>query len=203
MSSFRKRLSRFYYDGEEYVLNARSSSVPGFPKLLRILDSEVVTGSIMALLMVDLLLTFIEITVDLIVTHSKNSHRIHNSASYRAFEISCWAISITIISIFAIEIFLRMIGLGFRRWSRKVMNWVDFFVVYVSLILLAIFNRARSDASQRLAGFLILFRIWRIFRVLGTSAAATTRHTESEIHRLKQENEKLRRELQRYKIMAV
>jgi Ion transport protein len=80
-------------------------------------------------------------------------------------ETAMFALTITILSIFMIELTISMIALTPQIFFRQFFFLLDFVIITVSLILEVIFHVFHDDLYQSLAGVLVVFRLWRFVRI--------------------------------------
>ena len=160
-------------------------------RVQKFLDSSVVHKTIFALLCLDLVIMFIETLVDFLPPETRHS------PACVIFEQVAWTLTICIISIFAVEIALRIIVRP--AWLKRPLHLFDLLIVVGSLVILSVFNvyDAHHLHSSKAAGLLLLARSWRILRVVETSINLTSKGMEKRIHELMEENARLRKELNR------
>lgn len=116
------------------------------------------------------------------------------ATAHTAHEV-LFAVSVLILSIFAVELSLLIAALG-SSFFRQPFYLLDAFVVSMSLVLELMLRRL-ADQIHELAGFLALARAWRFLRIGHGLATSVHEVDHGEIHALEHEVEKLRAELAR------
>lgn len=103
--------------------------------------------------------------------------------------------SLAIVSIFVVEIFLKVYAFGFSYfWSSNphgYLHLADAVIIIISF-LLEIFLKG---AEQELGSLLIIFRLWRVIKLTGTVAIETAEHQQEQLERLKDEIKDLKQQL--------
>jgi hypothetical protein len=82
-----------------------------------------------------------------------------------AMETLLFATTVTILSIFMIELNVSMIALGPGVFFRQFFFALDYVIITVSITLDVAFYVLQEDIYQSLAGVLVLVRIWRFVRI--------------------------------------
>lgn len=93
-----------------------------------------------------------------------------------------WA-TISILSVFMLELIVLMIVLGFHHFTRHHLYVLDLIIVGLSLILEITFELIDEDNIASLVGLLIIGRIWRFVRI-GHGLFATT--LEVSLHKVEE-----------------
>jgi hypothetical protein len=93
---------------------------------------------------------------------SCNEHRYH---VVHSAELAMFWTTVTILSIFMIEILLEMWAISPSVFFRQCFYTIDFIVIAVSLALEIMFHYISRVLAQELAGFVVFFRLWRFVRV--------------------------------------
>jgi hypothetical protein len=75
------------------------------------------------------------------------------------------AISISILTVFLVELSVLMIAIGVRHFFHKFYYVLDLFVISFSLILEILFVLTNNNQAADLAGLLIIARLWRFVRI--------------------------------------
>lgn len=105
-------------------------------------------------------------------------HKVH------ATEEAFFAISITILSIFMVDLLLQMTVLTPSIFFRNAMFVLDFIVISVSIALEVTFYVLEEEAVASLVGLLILARLWRFVRISHGLFEVTTEYEEIKYHHL-------------------
>lgn len=85
--------------------------------------------------------------------------RVHTAESW------LFGLTITILTIFAVELNIEMVVVGPFVYFRQAFFLADYLVVMVSLGLELLFHILSDDAVQSLIGLLIVGRVWRFVRI--------------------------------------
>jgi hypothetical protein len=85
--------------------------------------------------------------------------RVHNA------ETALFALTITILSVFMIELNVEMIALRPTIFFRQFSYLLDYIIISVSLALEILFHSLSDDKIQSLVGLLVFVRIWRFVRI--------------------------------------
>ena len=80
-------------------------------------------------------------------------------------ETALVSFTLTILTVFLIELTLTMLALGPRIFFRQVFYALDYFIVTVSLVLEITFYMLGDEVLTSLIGLVILGRIWRFVRI--------------------------------------
>ncbi|KAJ3053572.1 hypothetical protein HK097_003949 [Rhizophlyctis rosea] len=123
-----------------------------------------------------------------------------NSCESNHFEEEWWHntlahISTAILCLFNIEIALHLIAFGPRYFTHSLLHLFDAIVVITSLAL----DLALRGKEQEVAGLLIVLRSWRLVRVVDGVAMTLEDQYRGKLRRLKEENKRLREELEKLK----
>lgn len=89
----------------------------------------------------------------------------HKWATIHTVEEVLFALTLTILSLFMIELTLSMIALTPQIFFRQFFFLLDFVIVSISLSLEIFFHFKKDDLYQTLVGILVLIRIWRFIRI--------------------------------------
>ncbi|KAG7339635.1 hypothetical protein IV203_025322 [Nitzschia inconspicua] len=95
-----------------------------------------------------------------------------------------FAVTMTILSSFMLELNIEMIALGPKVFFRQVFFFMDYFVIAISLALEAFFHSINKDNLQSLVGLLVLIRIWRFIRIGHGIVAVTAEMSDSKYEAL-------------------
>ena len=101
-----------------------------------------------------------------------------------------FAITISILSIFLLELFLLILCLG-KRFFRHFFYVLDLVVVSVSFALEITFYTSQSDVLSALSGILVLARLWRFVRVGHGIVEATVELAQHRFDTVLEYNEQL------------
>nr|CDS33914.2 voltage gated hydrogen channel 1 [Hymenolepis microstoma] len=122
------------------------------------------------------------------------------------FSIEC--ISLSIVSFFLIEIFLKLCVFGIKLYTHSLIETIDALVICISfgidvyIIVTAKHFSSESAVSSSVsstetvnslpeaAGFLVLFRLWRIVRIANAILISVSASQEAKINELKAERDK-------------
>jgi hypothetical protein len=80
-------------------------------------------------------------------------------------ETVLFSLTITILSVFLVELHLEMIALGPTVFFRQFFYTLDYIIVAVSITLELFFRFSDEEAVQSLVGLLVFFRVWRFVRI--------------------------------------
>ncbi len=131
-----------------------------FQRLLAdVLEGHQAQVIVIFLLLVDVVITGIEIIVE---QHSSSGHHSH---ALHVFHKVLFYMTVSILSIFVIEITLKIVAFGWRFFT-KLLFVFDLIVVVTSLVLEIIFGIRESVV----VGMLLMLRLWRVIRVAYTLA---------------------------------
>lgn len=89
----------------------------------------------------------------------------HKWTTIHTVETVLFALTLTILSVFMIELTASMIALRPQIFFRQFFFLLDFVIVSVSLILEIYFHFYGDDLYQSAVGILVLIRIWRFIRI--------------------------------------
>lgn len=89
----------------------------------------------------------------------------HKWEAVHTTEEVLFAMTITILSLFMLELTISMIALTPQIFFRQFFFLLDFFIISVSLALELTFHFFNEDIYQSLAGVLVFIRIWRFVRI--------------------------------------
>ncbi|KAF9096121.1 hypothetical protein BGX29_003181 [Mortierella sp. GBA35] len=160
------------------------------------IESKAAHITILALTLCDIILVMLQIGASLLhLDETEHEHWILELFGH---------LSLAIISVFMIEILLKLFAFGPRYFWRGTPHWilhlVDAFIILISF-LLEIFLKG---AEQELSGLLIVFRLWRVIKLTGTVAIEVSEHDqahvallETRVHELEQELEECHIKIQR------
>eukprot|EP00877_Chromochloris_zofingiensis_P010874 jgi/Chrzof1/603/Cz01g22030.t1 len=96
----------------------------------------------------------------------------------RVLDAIAW-ISVSILMVFILE-FIALVSLFGRAWLHIWVHWLDISVVVVSFIMELVL---RSSALKEVVALLVVFRLWRLIRIV---------HATEEILHLEHENKSAR-----------
>lgn len=120
-------------------------------------------------------------------------------------------ISIIILGIFLIELSLQIFAFGVKEWFQNCLHVFDLIVTLLTFIMEIAFHN--NSKVESVVSLLIVFRLWRLVRVIHiTTEAVELKHETEQIehqhkdeellkryNQLQQENEQLKDELNKYK----
>ena len=89
----------------------------------------------------------------------------HKWARVHTAEMALFAMTLTILSVFMIELNVEMIALRPAVFFRQFFFLLDYFIISVSLALEILFHSLSDDSIQSLVGLLVFVRIWRFVRI--------------------------------------
>lgn len=120
----------------------------------------------------------------------------HKWNTVHTIELVLFAMTITILSTFFIEIHLEMIAIGPSVFFRQMFYLFDYIIILVSLALELLFHFDTGDLGlTSLSGLIIFARIWRFVRIGHGIIEVTTEITHSKYDALTEYAEKLEAEL--------
>lgn len=118
--------------------------------------------------------------------------QLHESSALEKGDTALWAISVSLLSIFVIELFLSGVAFGFYRHFKKPIYLIDAIIVSVSLILEVYFRYGNSGANLHNApSTIIILRMWKIVRAVHAIAHSIEMKNQSVINRLKTTRDQL------------
>jgi hypothetical protein len=136
--------------------------------------------------------------------HNNNSNHAGPNSTYSAgcdeeryhgvhlTEMTFFYMTITILSIFMIELTISMIALTPAIFFRQFFFALDFIIISVSLILEITFHVLGDDLYQSLSGLLVIIRIWRFIRIGHGIVELTNEAAHKEDHHLMEYTKELR-----------
>ena len=104
-------------------------------------------------------------------------------------------VSVTILGIFLIELSLQMYAFGIKEWASECLHVFDFVIVSTTFILELVMHG--NEAVESMIGLLIVFRLWRLVRVIHVTTEALDLQHETEVDELKEKIEHLQEELRK------
>jgi hypothetical protein len=107
-------------------------------------------------------------------------------------ELTFFYMTITILSIFMVELTISMIALTPAIFFRQFFFALDFIIISVSLILEITFHVLGDDLYQSLSGLLVVIRIWRFIRIGHGIVELTNEAAHKEDHHLMEYTKELR-----------
>ncbi|KAL9987411.1 hypothetical protein ACROYT_G001712 [Oculina patagonica] len=156
-------------------------------QLCEILHSRKAQYTIIALVVLDMIIVVAELLLDLkaIEVHHDNPapHVLHY-------------ISIGILSIFMIELFLKIYAMGLTFFKHK-MEVFDGIVVVVSFSLDVAFS-GKEGAIDGIS-LIVLLRLWRVTRIVNGIVLSVKMQAERKIQVLEKENSELKEEIEQLK----
>ncbi|KAL3913637.1 MAG: hypothetical protein SGARI_000557 [Bacillariaceae sp.] len=93
---------------------------------------------------------------------SCDGHKWH--AVHTAEEVMFW-FTITILAIFFVELNVELWALGPGIFFRQAFFAVDYLVITISIVLEMTFHFHAKQFAEELAGFIVIFRLWRFVRI--------------------------------------
>jgi hypothetical protein len=124
----------------------------------------------------------------------------HKWHTVHTIETVLFALTISILSLFFLELTASMIALKPQIFFRQFFFALDFFIISVSLFLELFFHFLEDDLYQSLAGLLVLIRIWRFIRIGHGIVEVTNEYAHKEYMGLWSYTEELEKILQEKKI---
>lgn len=156
-------------------------------KLTHVLNTNKFQIVIICLVILDCLLVITELLIDLRVLEFHGSSPVPKVLHY---------ISISIVSLFLIEIALKMYCLR-QEFFKSKMEVFDALIVIVAFALNIAF--ANKDGLQSSVGLIIVLRLWRITRILNGIILSVKRQAERRLARERRVREALEQELAKYR----
>jgi len=160
-------------------------------QLCELLHSHKAQYAIIALVVIDMIIVIAELLLDLraIEVHHDNPapHVLHY-------------ISIAILSIFMIELFLKIYAMGFTFFKHK-MEVFDGIVVIVSFSLDVAFSGEEGAVDG--ISLIVLLRLWRVTRIVNGIVLSVKMQAERKIQVLEKENTELKEEIEQLKTKCV
>jgi hypothetical protein len=120
--------------------------------------------------------------------------RVHNA------ETALFAMTLTILSVFMIELNAEMIALRPAIFFRQFFFLLDYVIISVSLTLEIIFHSLSDDSIQSFVGLLVFVRIWRFVRIGHGIVEITHEVAHKDHEKLVTYTEQLEELLQQHKI---
>ncbi len=157
-------------------------------KIAEVLESPRILYVLIGLLILEMSVTFVELILSMVYEHHK-PHALHT------VEHVFWGLSLTITTIFCIEILLRV--LLNKRYLLYPLNAFDAFVAYTSLVLYIIFP---TFQAQSLAGFMITLRGWKLIKMGMSITQAMHLRQEHKVAALEKENQGLKQQVMELKM---
>ncbi len=151
-----------------------------------LLEKPLTRHIILALIFLDLTIVFTEIILDL--AFSKNS----SQEPLKTILCVFWAISLTIIVLFVIEILLHVVAYCFFGYFKSKVHVLDAIIVLVSLTLMSVFTYSKQETISELVGLLVLLRTWKVVRLMVASTVVMEMDKERAIQALRLEIAALR-----------
>ncbi len=183
----------YYYPARSFLVNQTrqskiSSEMVSRKRLAQLLQDKRTHQVILCLVFLDLTITFTEIILEFIIASNPNS-------TIDTALVVLWALSLSIISLFAIENILA-IYVHRTEFFKSKLHVLDLFVVFTSLVLMLVFNHNNKSINlEELVGLLVALRSWRIVRVMMATAVATNEENQKRIHMLQDEILQLKQQL--------
>eukprot|EP00762_Andalucia_godoyi_P001372 ANDGO_04819.mRNA.1 Voltage-gated hydrogen channel 1 len=137
-------------------------------RAVRFIESSTVQMIVIILILTDLALVITEVLMD--------TGTIHDEADVREGLLIG---SLTILSLFLLELFVLMFGLGVQ-FFKHVGYVIDLVVVATSLVVDIAFH-----SITELVGIIIILRLWRVVRILHALAVAIDARAEARVLRLR------------------
>eukprot|EP01084_Bolivina_argentea_P103077 184659_1 len=104
-------------------------------------------------------------------------------------------VSISILGVFLIELSLQMYAFGIKEWASECLHVFDFIIVSTTFILEIVMHG--NERVESMVGLLIVFRLWRLVRVIHVTTEALDLQHESELHELKEKCKHLQQQLEK------
>ena len=101
--------------------------------------------------------------------------------------------SVGILGTFLIELMLQMYAFGVKQWCSQCLHTFDFIIVFIAFTLELVF--IGNPAIESIVGLLIVFRLWRLVRVIHVTTEALDLSNELKHHQLQQTIQKLEKKL--------
>ena len=106
--------------------------------------------------------------------------------------------SIVILTVFFIELCAQVFAFGASKWFHSWMHIFDFCVVLITLIAEIVVHLWLHNELSSLVGLSIIFRFWRVIRVVHVTTEALDLPHETEIHKLEHRIKELEEQLKKY-----
>ncbi|KAJ1966635.1 hypothetical protein IWQ62_002341, partial [Dispira parvispora] len=170
-------------------LLGRSSSEPpgGLQHAVRqALESPQAHLSILVLVLVDLVITLVDIGLRI--------YGLDKNAALHPWSVLLNWLSLTILLVFALELFLELLVFGWSYFLLGRDGWLHSFdavIVWLSVII----ELALHGKERQLAHLLIIFRLWRVVRLVDSVALSVKLSADITIHSLHEEIDRLQRDM--------
>jgi hypothetical protein len=124
----------------------------------------------------------------------------HKWSRVHTAETALFAMTITILSIFMIELNVEMIALRPAIFFRQFFFLLDYVIISVSLTLEIMFHTLSEDKIQSVVGLLVFVRIWRFVRIGHGIVEITNEMAHADHEKLVSYTEQLEELLQQHQI---
>ncbi|ORY02636.1 hypothetical protein K493DRAFT_297843 [Basidiobolus meristosporus CBS 931.73] len=128
----------------------------------RLTTTEIAAVDTLSSFTVDLEIT---ILIELVLSLYESEGILRNRHVLNVGKQTLFAIGISILSMFMLEIVLKLLFMGIRHFL-NFWQMLDLIVVSASFILEIYFHTIRSTSNRAASGVIILFRFWKILRVI-------------------------------------
>jgi cell division protein FtsB len=164
---------------------------PGLPQfrydLVEVMESKGFQSTILALIVLDMALVITEIALDSTRYCNEEGHlEFPNEHYHEVVEVFHYT-SLGIVSFFLLELLLLMFGLGAVFW-RRIIYVVDFVIVLAAFIV-------EIFLEDIFATFIILFRLWRMVRVMHGIYVSVEENRMRKIDKLKDKQHDLKHQI--------
>lgn len=156
-------------------------------KLNELLHGDKIQYAIVVLVIIDIIIVIAELVLDL----RAGSEHHDNSASHVLHYIS-----IAILSVFMIELLLKIYAMGFTFFKHK-MEVFDGFVIIVSFALDIAFSNEQGGVDS--VSLIVVLRLWRVTRIVNGIILSVQMRAERKVQAVMKENAELKKELEQLK----
>eukprot|EP01083_Nonionella_stella_P078530 214978_1 len=158
-------------------------------KLQEFFESDWFHAALGILITIDLSIVLLEIALILLYCEDI-PHNIHSTTHNLVY------VSIGILGVFLLELTLQMYAFGPKPWCSHCLHVFDFIVVLVTFVAEIYF--LNDERAEALVGLIIVFRLWRLVRVIHVTAEALENQSEMQVHHMKQKIKELEKRLSKY-----
>ncbi|KAF9931559.1 hypothetical protein FBU30_009944 [Linnemannia zychae] len=152
------------------------------------IESKAAHITILVLTVCDIILVMLQIGASLLhLDENEHEHWV-----LKLFE----HLSLSIVSVFMLEILLKLFAFGPRYYWIGTRHWFLHVVDAVIIIMSFMLEIFLKGAEQELSSLLIVFRLWRVIKLTGTVALEVTEHDQAHVEILERKVQSLERELE-------
>eukprot|EP01083_Nonionella_stella_P082967 229219_1 len=173
-------------------LNNDDQEVSCRSKLKAFFHSKLFHSLLSALVAVDLVIVILDII--LVMIHCYDMPPELDELLHYLF-----IVSITILSIFMVELFLQMYAFGFCVWIRNCLHVCDVVIVTITWCGEIAFHG--NHAAEGVMGLLVVFRLWRLVRIIHVTAEALELQHETKRNDLVNKIKMFETQIKEYKLL--